>query len=99
MAAHARNGPWLLLQLLLAMLCVTLPEKSHGCYIQGSDTGVCDYRIKLEPDYMKVEMPFCGPVVQYNPCVPERKPIPPDRNFNKEGRWVNHTTLTKDRVN
>ena len=85
---------------IAGLVCLELHSKqSYGCYISGSDTGVCDQRIKEEPDYRALEMPFCGSVVApYYPCVPERKPIPPDRKFNQDGRWVNHTTLTKDRV-
>jgi hypothetical protein len=51
-----------------------------------------------ESEYRAVEMPFCGSVVDYPACVPEQKPIPPDRKFHRDGRWVNHTTPTKDEV-
>mmetsp|Transcript_45493 Transcript_45493/g.58338 ORF Transcript_45493/g.58338 Transcript_45493/m.58338 type:complete len:120 (+) Transcript_45493:81-440(+) len=75
-----------------------LVSLSYGCYIQGTDSGTCDARLSSEPDYKKLEMPFCGPIIDYTPCVPEQKAVNPDRNFNQDGRWANHTTLTKDRV-
>lgn len=50
-----------------------------------------------EPEYRRIEMPFCGSVVSYPACVPEQKPVEPDRKFHRDGRWVNHTTLTKDK--
>mmetsp|Transcript_45492 Transcript_45492/g.58336 ORF Transcript_45492/g.58336 Transcript_45492/m.58336 type:complete len:253 (+) Transcript_45492:81-839(+) len=74
-----------------------LVSLSYGCYIQGTDSGTCDARLSSEPDYKKLEMPFCGPIIDYTPCVPEQKAVNPDRNFNQDGRWANHTTLTKDR--
>ena len=88
------------LPLLILAAVGTTRHGSHGCYIAGTDSGVCDVRVRDEPEYAAAEMPFCGPVIagHYTPCVPEQKPIAPDRNFNQEGRWVNHTTLTKDQV-
>jgi hypothetical protein len=77
---------------------VLLCKISYACFIQGTDSGVCDTRLQAEPDYKKLEMPFCGPIIDYTPCVPEYKKVEPDRNFNQDGRWANHTTLTKDRV-
>lgn len=73
-------------------------DSVRACFIQGTDSGTCDDRITSEPDYKKLEMPFCGSVVDYTPCVPTQKPIDPDRKFNQDGRWANHTTLTKDQV-
>jgi hypothetical protein len=87
---------WALLGLVASIYLSS--QASQGCYISGSDTGVCDSRIEEEPEYKGFEMPFCGPVITYTPCVPEQKPLAPDRKFNREGRWINHTTLTKDKV-
>jgi hypothetical protein len=70
----------------------------EACLLGGSDTGYCDARIDADPTYKKLEMPFCGPVVTYTACVPKQDPIPPDRKFNRFGRWYNHTTLNKDQV-
>lgn len=84
--------------LFYAVLSFSGRSATFGCYIQGSDTGVCDRRLMEESEYRAVEMPFCGSVVDYPACVPEQKPIPPDRKFHRDGRWVNHTTPTKDEV-
>lgn len=81
---------------LLVQLLLFAPI-ARPCYLSGSDTGVCDNKISEIAEYKMAEMPFCASAIKYTPCVPEQKPVPPDRNFNRDGRWVNHTTLTKDR--
>eukprot|EP00613_Pedinella_sp_CCMP2098_P000472 CAMPEP_0171636428 /NCGR_PEP_ID=MMETSP0990-20121206/27402_1 /TAXON_ID=483369 /ORGANISM="non described non described, Strain CCMP2098" /LENGTH=260 /DNA_ID=CAMNT_0012208553 /DNA_START=49 /DNA_END=831 /DNA_ORIENTATION=+ len=82
--------------LVFAAFSLHAPQYTLGCYIQGSDTGFCDRRLMEESEYRAQEMPFCGPVVNYPACVPEAKPVKPDRKFNRDGRWLNHTTSTKD---
>ena len=82
----------------MTLLLVASTWVSKGCYISGSDTGFCDTDIKSDAVYRGINMPFCGSVVDYVPCVPEPKYIEPDRKFNRDGRWGNHTTITKDKV-
>ena len=69
---------------------------SRACYIQGTDSGTCDSDLKTDADYRSANMPFCGSVVNYKACVPEARSVDSDRHF-PDGRWYNHTILTKDK--
>lgn len=41
-------------------------------------------------------MPWCQYAVLYPACLPKEQTLPPSREF-PDGRWFNHTTITKDR--
>lgn len=56
-----------------------------GCVLQGGESGIC-----LDSDAsLKLEMPFCGEVVDYRVCVPQYKGA-------VVSRWRNHTIFAKD---
>ena len=41
----------------------------HACVLQGTDSGICmDF-----DEALKLELPFCGEVINYRVCVPQYK--------------------------
>jgi hypothetical protein len=64
------------------------------CYLWGTDSGVCTL-LTFDPVWKLENMPFCSGVVSYSACIPKYQKLPATRDF-PDGRWFNHTTLTKD---
>lgn len=67
----------------------------HGCNIWGHDTGFCSDET-LDALWRADKMPWCQYAVLYPACLPKEQTLPPSREF-PDGRWFNHTVLTKDR--
>ena len=86
---------------LTALLMLSSIRGSDTCYIHGTDSGVCTEDLTVfDP---AIELPFCGTVISYSACVPNTlegvggsSPVKPDRLFNRDGRFLNHTARTKD---
>lgn len=79
---------------IVALVFKTL-ARVDGCYIQGTDSGICDSDLYDDIDVREANMPFCYKYVDYIPCVPQEKTLDPSRDY-PSGRWYNYTVLTKD---
>lgn len=66
----------------------------HACYLWGTDSGYCSTET-LDSIWRAENMPYCGNRVVYPACLPKPQTMPPSREF-PDGRWFNHTVLTKD---
>lgn len=78
--------PWIMALLL---------PLAQGCNIWGHDTGYCS-ELPLDPLWRMENLPWCQYAVLYPACLPKEQTLPPSREF-PDGRWFNHTTITKDR--
>lgn len=85
---------WGLLVLALAALLMDGPPLASACFIHGQDSGFCTTQT-LDARYRAASMPFCAKYIKYPACLPMEQKIPPSRSW-PQGRWFNHTTLTKD---
>lgn len=68
---------------------------AYSCNLWGHDTGICSEE-PLDPMWRITNLPWCQYAILYPACLPREQFLPESREF-PEGRWKNHTTLTKDR--
>lgn len=67
----------------------------QACNLWGHDTGYCS-ELPLDPLWRMENLPWCQYAILYPACLPKEQTLPPSREF-PDGRWFNHTTITKDR--
>lgn len=80
-AASSRAWPTRVLTLLAA--AALLPAAVSACYIQGVDSGEC-----RRADEIAAEMPFCGPYVRYDACVPRAVSWMPNHTLANKDLWA-----------